>query len=138
MHRGKIRLRRGLMSAAIGGALLVQGLASAYAITVQEAVKLSLSTNPDIGVAASNREAVDQELRQARGLYLPQIDASAAWGSRWINDGVTRARDGSDSQNNEAEDYLITLQQRIFDGFEASATVDREKNRVESATLQRM
>src|SRR3546814_6678646 len=65
--------------------LLVSALAfplavSAHAMTLQEAVQQAIDTNPEIGIVASNREAVDQELRQARGLYLPQIDVAAGVG----------------------------------------------------------
>ena len=34
----------------------------------------TLLTNPDVGVVEADREAIDQELRQARADYLPSID----------------------------------------------------------------
>ena len=60
-------------AALLGSALVFPLALSANAMTLQEAVQQAIATNPDIGIVASNREAVDQELRQARGLYLPQI-----------------------------------------------------------------
>jgi len=101
-------------------------------MTLQEAVQQAIATNPDIGIVASNREAVDQELRQARGLYLPQIDVAAGVGVASYNDLTSRAT-GSDSEETFRRESSITLQQRLFDGFEAGATVEREMARVESA-----
>src|SRR3546814_6719150 len=51
----------------LGSALAFPLAFSANAMTLQEAVQQAIATNPDIGIVASNREAVDQELRQARG-----------------------------------------------------------------------
>jgi outer membrane protein, adhesin transport system len=101
-------------------------------MTLQEAVQQAIATNPDIGIVASNREAVDQELRQARGLYLPQIDVAAGVGLGTFNDSTSRAT-GGDTEETVRRESSITLQQRLFDGFEAGATVEREQARVESA-----
>ena len=116
----------------LGTALVFPLALSANAMTLQEAVQQAIATNPDIGVVASNREAVDQELRQARGLYLPQIDAAAGIGVGAINDSTSRAS-GGDYEETVRRESSITLQQRLFDGFEAGATVEREMARVESA-----
>src|SRR3546814_16153159 len=103
---------------------------SAYARTMQGAVQQAIATNPDIGIVASNREAVDQELRQARGLYLPQIDVAAGVGLGTFNDSTSRSS-GGDTAETVRRESSITLQQRLFDGFEAGATVEREMARVE-------
>jgi len=116
----------------LGTALVFPLAASANAMTLQEAVQQAIATNPDIGIVASNREAVDQELRQARGLYLPQIDAAAGVGLGTFNDSTSRAS-GGDTEETVRRESSITLQQRLFDGFEAGATVEREMARVESA-----
>ncbi len=67
-------------AALLGTALLFPGTMAAQAVSLNEAIELAISTNPDIGIVASNREAVDEELKQARGLYLPQIDVAAGIG----------------------------------------------------------
>ena len=116
----------------LGSALTFPLALSANAMTLQEAVQQAIATNPDIGVVASNREAVDQELRQARGLYLPQIDVAAGVGLESFNDSTSRTS-GGDYDDTVRRESSITLQQRLFDGFEAGATVEREMARVESA-----
>jgi len=117
----------------LGSALAFPLALSANAMTLQEAIQQAIATNPDIGIVASNREAVDQELRQARGLYLPQIDVAAGIGIEKFNDVTSRATRGGDSERTTRQESSVTLQQRIFDGFEAGATVEREMARVESA-----
>ncbi|MEE8506358.1 MAG: TolC family protein, partial [Kiloniellales bacterium] len=123
-----------LKSALLAMVLVFPGGSAAQAISLNESIEMALSTNPDIGIVASNREAVDEELRQARGLYLPQIDVSAGIGRERTNDRATRANGSRNNERNlTREESRITLQQRLFDGFEAGATVEREKARVESA-----
>ena len=95
-------------------------------------MRISLATNPDIGVVASNREAVDEELRQARGLYLPQIDGEAGIG-REMHDDLTNRRRDKDDDWHTREEASATLIQRLFTGFETQYTVARDKARVQSA-----
>ena len=52
----------------------VQVVTPASAITLREAISVALDSNPEIGQAIENREAIEFELRQARGLYLPRVD----------------------------------------------------------------
>ncbi len=116
-------------------AIAIPGAVPAHAMSLAESVDNAISTNPDIGIVASNREAVSEELKQARGLWLPQIDAAAGIGKERTNDRTTRARGGNSGGDLTLtrQEASITLQQRIFDGFEANSTIDREKARVQSA-----
>ena len=126
--------QRGLRGALLGSAFLVASWAGAQATSLEEAVRLSLATNPDIGVVAHNREAVDAELRQARGLYLPQIDLATGIGREWTNDRNTRARsDGGDTRDLALFESALRLTQPVFTGFETFYTVERDKARVQSA-----
>jgi len=135
--------RRGalLLGAAIGMGMSVMGASgSAQAMSLKDAIELVLTTNPDVGVVAKDRRAVDQELRQAWGLYFPQIDAKLDAGPEFTESGSVDhpptyldqgAHDGG--RWLVREDAQITLQQRIFDGFEAASEVQRQKARVNSA-----
>jgi adhesin transport system outer membrane protein len=132
MRRFDNFLGRSLKATLLASAVLFPIVSEAQAISLKDAVEHAVSSNPDIGIVASNREAVDQELRQARGLYLPQIDIAAGLGVENLNDRTTRLN-GGDSSTQQRGESSITLQQRIFDGFDADNTVAREKARVESA-----
>lgn len=133
MRWSQERLSSCLKAALLGTVLTVPGGMAAQAVSLNEAIEMAISTNPDIGIVASNREAVDEELKQARGLYLPQIDLAAGIGREKTNDRTTRANTNGNSLTLTREELSVTIQQRIFDGFEAGSTVSREKARVESA-----
>jgi len=125
--------------ALLGSALSLPGAQSAGAVTLTEAIEMSLSTNPDIGIVAHNREAVEEELKQARGLWLPQIDIAAGIGKERTNNRTTRADPNEkDSLTLTREEARLVIQQRIFDGFEADSTIERDKARVESAAQRVM
>ncbi len=126
----------------LGTALVIPGSMVAQAVSLTESIELAISTNPDIGIVASNREAVDEELKQARGLWLPQIDVAAGIGKERTFDNTTRNRvpPGTNSQDDALtltrEEVSITLQQRIFDGYETDSMIEREMARVESAAYR--
>ena len=127
-----LSLRRTLL---LGTAFLtgIAGFAgAASALTLQEAVGLIISTNPEVGVTVKDRRAIDYELRQARALYYPQIDIRLDAGIDFSENETT---DTGNARTNQGvhdhgrwlygrRDAQVTLQQRIFDGFETDSEVD--------------
>lgn len=108
------------------------------AITLKEAVDRTLRSHPEIGAIRNNRRAIDQELRQARGAYLPSIDARGALGHEYSNNSTTRTRSGRgpteggwvDMNRYEAG---INLRQLVFDGLGTRREVERQLGRATSA-----
>lgn len=100
--------------------------------SLTEAVQTTVVSHPKIGVVANDRRAIDEELNQAFGLFRPQVDfrgdMGAAWSNRW---GPADAQDDGDILPNAAAQ--LTLQQMLFDGYNASAEVERQENRIRSA-----
>lgn len=110
----------------------------AAALTLEETVEAALATNPEVGVVAADREAIDQELRQARALYLPSIDLRGAIGPEYTNSPATRRRfDEPDSHETLIRmESQITLTQMLFDGFSTRSEVDRQLARIDSAAYR--
>src|SRR5262245_2900270 len=82
-----------LATAAVGLAVIFDGAAApASAMSLQEAVSMAISTNPSVGQVSNDRRAIDQELRQGRALYYPQIDLRAASGVEYSDNSSTRSR----------------------------------------------
>ncbi len=104
----------------------------ANAKSLDEVVRLALSTNPRIAALARNREGISQELRQARGSYLPQIDLTAGVGKQLTDTLTTRGQGVSGSYYNRQETQLQIIQ-RLFDGSETDSAVERQRDRVISA-----
>jgi adhesin transport system outer membrane protein len=107
------------------------------AASLQDTVGQAVLSNPKIGALKNNRRATEEELNQGRGLYLPQVDLRAAIGPEWADTLSTRSaapeRTGSPLTRKESS---VVIQQRIFDGFEASSEVERQQHRVESAAMR--
>jgi outer membrane protein, adhesin transport system len=107
--------------------------APAYAESLTEAVQTTVSTHPLVSEVSNDRLAIDQELEQAHGLFRPQVDfrgdAGLGVSNRWGNGG-TRVDDGDILPNAAAQ---LSLQQMLFDGFNAQAEEEKQKNRINSA-----
>jgi adhesin transport system outer membrane protein len=102
--------------------------------TLSHAVNVGVNTHPRYGIVANNRRATDEELRQAKALYYPSIDARADYGFEYTDDVQTRAGIGDDTESLTRYDAGITLTQMLFDGFEAKYENQRQKHRVDSAS----
>jgi adhesin transport system outer membrane protein len=120
---------------------LLVGAVDVVAVTLEDSVEATLQTNPDVGVVQADREAIDQELRQARAEYLPSIDLRGAAGPEYTNSPATRNRstrpDGGDSATTLMRwESQLTLSQMLFDGFATRSEVERQLSRVDSAAYR--
>jgi adhesin transport system outer membrane protein len=101
---------------------------AAQAETVKEAVESALATNPEARTAEANRRAAGQGLNQARGGYLPTLDALAE-GGREHTKGPNLG-----TQDLNRRDGSLILRQYVFDGFQVTYEVERQTSLVGSAT----
>lgn len=109
--------------------------------TLEDSIIRALYTNPDVGVVQADRRAIDQELRQARALYLPSVDLRAATGPEYTNSSVTRGRStrppgGDASSTLMRMEAQLTLTQMLFDGFATTSEVERQLARTDSAAFR--
>lgn len=123
----------------LAGALLPAWTASAD--TLEDSIVRALIFNPDVGIVQSDRRAIDQELRQARALYLPSIDFRGAVGPEFTNSTGTRGRD-SRPPGGDASAFLtrmesqLTLTQMLFDGYATDSEVAKQLARTNSAAYR--
>ncbi len=97
------------------------------AASLADTVQYTIRTNPEILQASANRRALDFELRQAKGLYYPQVDLRGAVGPEWSdNTSITNT-------TLTRWESRVTLQQRLFDGFETESEKERQAARIDSA-----
>ena len=118
----------GLMTAAMAG-----GPAAAQSLA--DAVRLAIETNPEVAQVSASREVVDHELRQARGLYLPQVDVEGFIGPQWTDSPSTRAR-GVGREQLFPNQLSVVLQQLVFDGFGTDNQVELQASRVDAAAYR--
>ena len=128
-----VRSSAGLLVGActMAGALFLAA-ASASADSLEGVVREALETNPELAAIRYNRQAIDEELRAARGLGLPSVDLRAKNGRRRDSLKTPLGVENTDTWHN-SRDVSLSLSQRLFDGFERDHEVARQKNRVESA-----
>ncbi len=114
------------------GMVFVAIATPAIAESLQSVVQRALETNPELGAIRFNRQAIDQELRAARGLHLPTVDLRSEHGR---HSNYARSATGIVKDNDwyNQRDVSGVISQRVFDGFEATHEVARQKDRVESA-----
>jgi adhesin transport system outer membrane protein len=106
-------------------------------MSLQEAVSMAISTNPSVGEVSNDRRAIDQELRQGRALYYPQVDARIASGVEWSENETTSDGTGpNDTRTLWRKEGSLTLSQLIFDGFFAESEVERQTSRAKSAAYR--
>lgn len=97
-------------------------------LTLQEAVEKGVLTNPEYAIVADDRRAVDEELKQARALYLPSIDARAEGG--WERTDTPSINDESLMRKRVS----LTLTQLLFDGWGTKKEIERQEARVRSTS----
>ncbi|MCR4268616.1 TolC family outer membrane protein [Nitratireductor sp. ZSWI3] len=129
----KSRITRVFAAALLGSALSFAGTANA--LSLKEAMAVALESNPEIGQAIENREAIEFELRQARGLYLPSVDLEAAVGTRRLDNPSRRATSIEDDPLYPAE-VGVSVTQKLFDGGGRRAELERQAARVDSASFR--
>jgi len=102
-------------------------------MTLEQAVSIGVTTNPEYGVVAASRRATDEELNQGEALFLPSLDLRADTGYEYTDNAATRAGTGSDTESKWRKLGSLTLTQLLFDGWESHFEVERQKARVRSA-----
>ncbi|WP_378945405.1 TolC family protein [Mesorhizobium sp. ANAO-SY3R2] len=108
---------------------------SASAMSLKEAMAVAVESNPEIGQAIQNREAIEFELRQAKGLYLPSIDLEGSTGVRRL-DTPSRRFNGSDEEALSPNEAGLVIRQTLFDNGARRAEVDRQASRVDGASFR--
>jgi outer membrane protein, adhesin transport system len=130
----KYSIRRILFGAtALTAIVLSVGFASA--MTMKEAVLLAVRSNPEIGQAIANREGVQFELEQGRGLYRPRVDLEGSIGGEIRDSSSTRANGDSDTLFLRREASVV-VRQTLFDGHAAKSEVERQASRVDGSSFR--
>ncbi|MEO0547624.1 MAG: TolC family outer membrane protein [Pseudomonadota bacterium] len=87
------------------------------AMTVQEALRKAIRTNPDIKAAQASRRATDSVLDQAIGRYFPEAEISADIGAERIDRPNGFGPLVNDRWRNRRR-ATLNIRQTLFDGFD--------------------
>jgi adhesin transport system outer membrane protein len=135
----RTRITKALLLGAVVGTTFSVGMNGAQAMSLKEAIQLVVTTNPTVGLEVKNRRSIDHELRQARGAYLPQIDAEFNMGPEFSENGGVDHPDATLNQGPHdhgrvlfTQNAQISLQQPIFDGGRIDSQVEQQIGRIKS------
>jgi adhesin transport system outer membrane protein len=110
------------MAAAVFGVVSTAGVVQGE--TLRDAVQNMVATHPEVRSVVYNRLARDQEIKQARAGYFPELGINA-----WA--GVREYEEPTDD-NLDPWQFTLSLRQNVFRGFQDVKEVDRQKSRVRS------
>jgi adhesin transport system outer membrane protein len=116
------KIRMFQLTTAVAGMLFWGGISQGE--TLEDAVRYMIETHPEVRTVVYNRLARDQQVKQARGGYFPELGINA-----WA--GI-REYDEPTDDNLDPWQFTLSLRQNLFRGFQDVKEVDRHKYRVRS------
>ncbi len=112
----------------IGSLYSVSGIAQ----SLEQAVEVTLSSEPKIAEAFHLYKAYQQDISVAKSGYLPTIDFQAGYGYEDTNSPTTRIVGDTDRELRRGE-LSVSLKQKLFDGFAVMDNVKRTRFEASSA-----
>lgn len=106
---------------------------SAQAQTLEQAVAIALTTNPDIKSIFNEYQSALKQHDASNGAYLPSIDLDAGIGYEGIRPADSTGQDDTDLTRKEA---TVSLTQLLWDGSATLNDMDRTAADAESTRLQ--
>lgn len=100
---------------------------SAQAQTLTEAMQNALSVHPEIQSGINARLAVEEDMKAARGGYLPRVDVRAGYGREGTENNSTRSANDQGYRTLNRSESSLTVQQMLFDGFATRNEVARQR-----------
>ena len=117
-----------ILGAAIG-VLTVCTASTVSALTLNETIRYTLETNPEVLAARHEYLARDQEVDVAKAGYRPTLDVAAGIGRQTIESQST----GGDEVTLTRHESSVSATQMVFDGFATSEEVNRQQARRNSS-----
>jgi len=81
-------------------------LAQSAPVSLVEAITVAVNSNPQVAQAQYNKEAIQEERKQAQGLYAPRVDVEGSGGIRRLDNATRRSL-------NIADETLYPLEAQV-------------------------
>ncbi|WP_324731456.1 TolC family outer membrane protein [Pseudomonas paeninsulae] len=108
---------------------------SANGQTLNEAMQSALEVHPEIQAGINARLSVEEQMKAAKGGYLPRVDLLAGYGREGTDSPGTRGTTHNTETLTRGESSL-RLQQMLFDGFATSSEVGRQRATVNARAYE--
>ena len=107
-----------------------------HAQSLQEAMRSALEVHPEIRAGVSARLAAEEELKAAKGGYMPRVDLVGGYGREGTDNPSGRASGDHDYETLTRSEARLSVEQMLFDGFATSSEVKRNRAVVNSRALE--
>lgn len=118
------------------GVFMAVSCAHGQAMTLTEAIQSTLQYHPEISQSVNSRLTADEELKFARGGYLPTVDLLLGYGRENTDSPSTRALGDHNEETMNRGDAEVRLRQMLFDGFGTPNEVRRNEANVNSKAFR--
>lgn len=112
--------------------ILAMACHQAHAMSLSEAIQNTLDNHPEIHAATNSRLSSDEDVKAARGGYLPTVDVLAGYGRERTDSPSTRVLGDHNRETYTYGSSELRLRQMLFDGFNTPNEVERTKAVVNS------
>ncbi|MFG0379840.1 TolC family outer membrane protein [Pseudomonas sp. zbq_18] len=112
--------------------LLAIACSQAQAMTLSEAIQSTIDNHPELHASMNDRLSADEDVKVAKGGYLPTVDLLAGYGREQTDSPSTRALGDHNKETLNYRDAELRLRQMLFDGFNTPNEVARTKSVVDS------
>lgn len=112
--------------------LLATVCSQADAMNLTEAIQSTLDNHPEIHAATNNRLASDEDVKFAKGGYLPTVDLLVGYGRQNTDSPSTRDLGDHNTETLNYRNAELRLRQMLFDGFNTPNEVARTEAVVNS------
>ena len=107
----------------------------ALAASLEDTVRETIKTNPDVLIIGSQRDSIEQEMEQARAGFFPQVDLTV--GTGWeFNDNPTTRAGGHGSRNFNRDESDILIRQLLYDGHGTESEYERQRARTNARAFE--
>ena len=112
--------------------LLAVACSQAQAMTLSEAIQSTVDNHPELHASVNDRLSADEDVKVAKGGYLPTVDLIAGYGREQTDIPSTRALGNHNKETLNYSDAELRLRQMLFDGFNTPNEVARTQATVNS------
>ena len=105
------------------------------AASLEETVRETIKSNPDVQIVGSQRDSIEQQMEQARAGFFPQVDLAAGTGWESSNNPSTRASNNGHRNFNRDESSLL-IRQLLYDGHGTESEYERQRARTNARAFE--
>jgi adhesin transport system outer membrane protein len=112
--------------------LLAISCSPIQAMTLTEAIQSTVESHPQLQASQNARLSANEEVKVAKGGYLPSVDVLAGYGRKNLDSPATRGLSGHNTETSTYGTSELRLRQMLFDGFNTPNEVARTEAVVNS------